>query len=192
MTAQNIIDSSKPVLTGLKISEDDTTLLSFLNLAKNQIAQDTLLWIDGEEITMTDSYVYTLDTIPIQIIDMYDESMQIRPRNKATNLGYFQVSPNSIRMVSIDEGAKLYVNYYYTPDDYILADEVVIPNSLINAMQYFIAHKSFEIYKSEKEMFSSTEYYKKYKSSILEYIATTDNNIETVLENDMIINKGLV
>ena len=192
MTAQNIIDSSKPVLTGLKISEDDTTLLSFLNLAKNQIAQDTLLWIDGEEITMTDSLTYTLDTIPIQILDIYDASMQIRPRNQATDLGYFQTSPNSIRVVTADDGAKLYVNYYYTPDDYAIDDEVVIPNSLINAMQYFIAHKSFEIYKSEKEMFSSTEYYKKYKSSIFEYVATTDNNIGTVLSNDMITNKGLV
>lgn len=193
MTAQTILDSTKPLLTGLKVAEDDNTLLIYLNMAKNQIAQDTLSWLGGEEITMTTDSDYTLSKIPIQILDVYKEPNIVLRRNVLDVNGYFQTSPNTIKIISPEDGNKVYLNYYYTPPDFILTDEVVIPQSLINSTQYFIAHKCFENYKTEKEMFSSTEYYKKYKASVVEYINSTDAlSSDILLQEDMIKMKGLV
>jgi hypothetical protein len=193
MTAQSLIDATKPLLSQTSVSTDDDTLLIFLNMAKNQIAQDTLSWLGGEEITMTTESVYELDNMPIQILDVYDESLNTLDRNSYSQNGYFQISPMEIKVNNPSDGNKLYINYYYTPNDYILTDDVVVPATLQNAIQYFIAHKSFETYRSEKEIFSSTEYYKKYKASVIEYLNTTDSlNADSLVKKDMIQDKCLV
>ena len=63
MTAQNLIDNLRATsLVGIKIadvSEQNTaTLLSLLNMAKNKIAEDTLLWLGGEQHTLvSEQYV---------------------------------------------------------------------------------------------------------------------------------------
>ena len=193
MTAQSLIDSTKPLLSQTQISGEDGILLTYLNFAKNQIAQDTLSWLGGEEITMTTDSVYTLSVMPIQIIDMYDSQLNIMERNSYNTNGYFQISPTEIKINNPVEGNKIYINYYYTPNDYELSDEVTVPLTLQNAIQYFIAHKSFETYRSEKEIFSSTEYYKKYKASVTEYLYTTDTlSTDSLVKVDMIKNKCLV
>lgn len=192
MTAQELINSTKPILSGLSVKDDDSTLLTFLNLAKNQLALETRVWLDGEEITMTTDNAYTLTRTPIQILDVYDDNLQVRQRNSASYYGYFQTSPNTIRVNNVTSGLKLYLNYYYTPDDFALTDTVVVPDSLLNAIQYFIAHKAFESYKSEKEILTSTEYYKKFQASVLSYLAKVDENTDTILDVDMIYLKGLV
>ena len=122
MTAQELINSTKPILSGLSVKDDDSTLLTFLNLAKNQLALETRVWLDGEEITMTTENAYTLTRTPIQILDVYDDNLQVRPRNSASYYGYFQTSPNTIRVHNVTSGLKLYINYYYTPDDFELTD----------------------------------------------------------------------
>jgi len=190
MTAQTIIDSTKPLLTGVKIGEDDNTLLTYLNMAKNQIAIDCLLWLDGEAIDiLDDTYEYDLSKIPVQMLDVYDEEYNLYKRNHIT--GYYQTSPKKIKLSKLPE--TLYVNYYYTPDDFALSDEVVVPHSLINAIHYFIAHKAFEQYKTEKDIMSSREYYGRYNSAVQKYIMQTDSNdVDSLVSIDMIKDKGLV
>jgi len=192
MTAQDLINLTKPILSNISIKSDDDTLLAFLNLAKNQIALDTRLWLDGEEITMTSSSQYTLSLIPIQIIDVYDSNLTIRPRNSQEYYGYYQTSPNTIRVNNPSSGTKLYVNYYYTPEDYTITDIVYIPESLLNAVQYYIAHKAYETFKSQNELVGSREYLNRYQRAINKYLSMTDENVDTVLDNDMITSKGLV
>lgn len=198
MTAQQIIDSTLPILAGLKISDtgvpsNNTTLLSFLNMAKNQIALDAQLWIDGMTIPMTTANEYTLSWIPVQIIDVYDDKLQVKVRGGAGDNGYFQTAPDKIFINRPEDGVNLYINAYKTPADYLVTDEVVIPHALISAMQYFIQHKAFDIYKSEKEIMSSKEYYTKYIGAMNQFLNKTDaTSIETLVEVDMITMKGLV
>lgn len=192
MTAQQLVDLTKPVLSNISVKNDDTILLGFLNLAKNQIALDTRLWLDGEEITMTSSSTYTLDTLPIQIIDVYDSNLTVRPRNSSTYYGYYQTSPNTIKVNNPSADTKLYVNYYYTPDDYELSDNVIVPQSLLNAIQYFVIHKAYETLTGQAEMVGSGEYYKRYQKAISMYLSKVDENTDTLMDNDMITAKGLV
>ena len=194
MTAQIILDSTKPLLSGRgNIASDDNILLSLLNLSKNQIALDTLLWLDGEEITMTTDRAYSLSKIPIQIIDVYDNEGNIRPRNSKEKKGYFQTKPNEITFNNPTEGTIVYVNYYDTPDDYALIDEVNIPSSLISAMQYYVAHKVYDAYTSQTETALSTEYFRKYMTSINSFISKTDSlDTDSVYGYNMIDMKGLI
>ena len=164
MTANQLITNlSNTALVGIKVSDltipqNITTLLSLLNMAKNKLAEDTLLWLGGEQITMLeDTYSYTLSTIPIQIIDVYDSNMNIRPRNSIEFFGYFQTSPNKLQFNNIEVGGTININYYETPTDYLINDELVVPPSLLSALQFYVIHKAFEIYKAESDMFTSVE-----------------------------------
>lgn len=192
MTAQQLIDLTKPVLSNISVKNDDNVLLGFLNLAKNQIALDTRLWLDGEEITMTSSSTYTLDTLPIQIIDVYDSNLTVRPRNSSTYYGYYQTSPQTIKVNNPSADTILYVNYYYTPDDYELSDTIVVPHSLHNAIQYFMIHKAYETLTGQNELAGSSVYKKRYQDAINMYLSKVDENTDTLLDNDMITAKGLV
>lgn len=192
MTAQQIIDLTKPILSNMSIKSDDATLLGFLNLAKNEIALDTRLWLDGEEITMTTANEYTLTAVPIQILDVYDGNLMVRPKNSTDFYGYYKTGPDTIRINNPVSGLKLYVNYYYTPDDYILTDTVVVPNSLVKAMQHFIAHMAHDTFKSQNEMIGSNNHYSKYEKAIAKYLSKVDENTDSILDDDMIEKKGLV
>ena len=87
----------------------------------------------------------------------------------------------------------MYCNYYSTPADYIVTDNVDIPHALINAMEYFIAHKAFDMYKGQEHIVMSTEYFNKYRGVISMFLMQTDNNnSDTLQSTDMICNKGLV
>ena len=182
MTANQLITNlSHTALVGIKVSDltipqNVTTLLSLLNMAKNKLAEDTLLWLGGEQITMlADTYSYTLSTIPIQIIDVYDDKMNLRPRNSIDYFGYFQTSPNKIQINNIEVGGVVNINYYETPTDYLIDDELVVPPSLLSALQFYVTHKAFEIYKAESDIFTSVEYYKKYKSALQDYLNKSDS-----------------
>ena len=182
MTANQLITNlSHTALVGIKVSDltipqNITTLLGLLNMAKNKLAEDTLLWLGGEQITMLeDTYSYTLSTIPIQIIDVYDSNMNIRPRNSIEFFGYFQTSPNKLQFNNIEVGGTININYYETPTDYLIDDELVVPPSLLSALQFYVTHKAFEIYKAESDMFTSVEYYKKYKSALQDYLDKSDS-----------------
>ncbi len=192
MTAQELIDSTKSMLTGLQVKDNDSLLLSFLNFAKNQIASDTLLWIDGEEITMVENvYEYTLATKPISIIDIYNEEYELVKRNSIE--GYYQISPSVIRLANTYDGKKIYINYYITPDDYALDDTLDIPEQLLSAIQNYIMHKAFAQYKTEKDIMASANYYKMFGSAIQRYISQTDvSNTDSLLMPDMIKDKGFV
>ncbi len=181
MTAQTLIDNLRnTTLVGIELATDNAantaTLLELLNLAKDKIAEDTLLWLNGETITMvTDTYEYTLTNMPIQVIDVFDANNMIRPRNTNDTMGYYQVSPNTLKFNSITNGLDVKVNFYDYPTDYIITDELVVPNTLLSAMKYYIAHQAFEIYKSENETFYSAEYMKKYAGAIQDYKANSDS-----------------
>lgn len=199
MTASQIITHlSQTTLAGLKIAdltvaENTTVLLQSLNMAKNKIAEDTLLWLGGETINIVSgTSEYTLSTIPIQIIDIFDNNNYLRPRNSQSQLGYYQTSPNTILFNTITNGEVMKINYYYTPADYIITDEVVIPQSLISALEFYATHKAYESYKTEKSMMASTEYYKKYRSAINDYKAVTDSgHLDSVLNmNNKIFLRG--
>lgn len=191
MTANQLLTNlSNTTLTGLKIADltipaNVTTLLEVLNMAKNKLAEDTLLWLGGEQITMlADTYAYSLSTIPIQIIDVYDDNLVLRPRNSIDYFGYYQTSPNQLRFNNIVAGDIINVNYYETPADYLITDEVIVPPSLLSALQFYIAHKAFEIYKTDVDMFSSAEYAKKYASAVAGYISKSDStDVDTVIDN---------
>lgn len=191
MTANDIITTlSKTSIVGAKISDltvadNVTTLLALLNMGKNKIAEDTLLWLGGENITMvTDTYEYTLSKTPVQIIDVFDDNRILRQRNSSEFYGYYQTAPNKVRFNNITNGTVVSLNYYETPDDYLINDEVIVPATLLSALQYYIAHKAFELYKSDSDMFSSSEYYKKYKAAMQDYISTTDSvDVDTITSN---------
>lgn len=181
MTADTLITNlQSTTLVGLKIGDktdanNTTLLLTILNMAKNKIAEDTLLWRGGETITQaTGTSSYTLNTMPIQIIDVFDKNNMLRPRNSTDSFGYYQTSPNELTFNSITDGLEIYVNYSYAPQDYIITDTLVVPNTLLSAIQYYMAHKAFESYKSEQEIFSSAEYYKKYMTAVKDYRNATD------------------
>lgn len=192
MTAQELITNLQNTsLVGIKIGdstvpENTTTLLDLLNMAKNKIAEDTLLWLGGEQITLaTGTNEYTLATIPIQMIDVYDENMILRPRNKPDYFGYYQVSPNKIRFNNIDNGTVVNINYYETPPDYIISDTLVVPATLLSALQFYIAHKAFEIYKSDSDIFYSKEYYAKYMQAMDGYKSNSDSvDVDTIVSMD--------
>lgn len=200
MTAQNLINSLRATsLVGIKIadvSEQNTaTLLSLLNMAKAKIAEDTLLWLGGEQHTLVnEQYVYTLDSIPIQIIDVYDSNNILRPRNSVDYFGYYQTSPNTIKINNIDAGTVININYYETPLDYTIDAELVIPPTLLSAMQSYIAHKAFEIYKADNDMFSSVEYYKKYVAAVNDFMSKSDSSdVDTIIgNNNRIWKRGLI
>lgn len=181
MTASTLITNLQDTtLVGLKIGDktapsNTTLLLSILNMAKDKIAEDTLLWRGGETVSqVTGTQTYTLATMPIQIIDVFDENNIVRPRNDNTYFGYYQTAPNQITFNNVTDGLDVYVNYSYAPTDYAIDDTLVIPNTLLSAMQYYMAHKAFESYKNEQEIFSSAEYYKKYSTAIKDYRNATD------------------
>lgn len=190
---------TKTSLVGTKIADtsiqaNEDTLLRLVNMAKNKIAEDTLLWLDGEEITMvTDTYEYTLTNMPIQIIDVYDDNQYLRPRNSNEYLGYYQTAPNKVKFNSVTNGQVVYVNYYSTPADYLITDEVVVPHTLLSAMEFYVAHKAFEIYKSEADMFSSAEYYKKYTKAMQDFVSATDSvDVDAISSNiDRIWRRGI-
>ena len=189
MTANQLITNlASTTLVGIKLGDTSvpanvTTLLQLLNMAKDKIAEDTLLWLGGESLNMvTDTYEYTLSTIPIQVTDVFDENDNVRPRNNQDALGYFQTSPNKLQFNSITNGMVVKVNYYYYPPDYLIDDTLVLPNTLLSAMQYYIAHKAFEIYKSENDVFYSAEYMKKYIGAIKDYTANSDSlDVDTAM-----------
>lgn len=194
MVVQNLVNDAKKVLSGLKVSEYDATILLYLNLAKNQIAMDTLMWLSGETVTLVSgTNEYELSKIPIQIIDVYDDSLNLRPRNSSDSMGYFQTSPKKIFVNSPHTGSSININYYYTPDNYILTSETDIPESLYNALQYFIVHKAYEMQKTDSSLVSSREYFARYNAAVKRYLGVTDNgNLDTVLDVDLIKDKGLV
>lgn len=192
MTAQNIIDLTKPMINGLSIKDDTSTLLLFLNLAKNQLAVDALLWVDGEEIVMTTKNEYTLSKVPIQILDVYDSNLTVRPKGSPNYYGYYKTGPKTIRVNNPSANDILYVNYYTSPNDYVLTDEVVIPDGLINAMSYFIAHKAFESQRAEKEIVSADNHFKKYNAALNRFLSKTDDSNDAVNSVDRIKEKGLV
>lgn len=181
MTAATLITNLQDTtLVGLKIgdktdSDNTTLLLAILNMAKDKIAEDTMLWRGGETVSqVTGTNTYTLSTMPIQITDVFDENNTLRPRNDTTYYGYYQVAPNQIKFNNITNGLDVYVNYTYAPADYIISDTITVPNTLLSAMQYYMAHKAFESYKNEQEIFSSAEYYKKYMNAVNDFRNSTD------------------
>jgi len=188
MTAQTLIENlENTTLTGIKIGDGSVgnraTLLQLLNFAKNKIAEDTLLWIGGEEVTMvTDVSSYTLSVVPIQIVDVFDSNNIIRPRNSSDDYGYYQTSPNEITFNKVSNNLKIKINYYTSTSDYVLSDEINVPSTLLVAMQYYIAHKAFEIYKSDSDVIYSKEYYNKYVGAIQDYKANSDSvDVDTVV-----------
>ena len=198
MTAQNMVDNVARQLSNLKVGDttvpaNEATLLRFLNLAKNQIATDTLTWLSGEIVTMTSSYEYTLASVPIQIIDIYDDKQNIRPRNSTDRLGYYQLSPQVIYVNNPEVDTDLQLNYYYTPADYILTDTLDVPPGMELAMEYFMKALAYDIYKSEKEQALSAKAmqdYEKYKNI---YLSKTDNgNVDSIIKVNLIAQKGLV
>ena len=199
MTALDIITLSSKMLTGLEISDitdatNKATLLSYLNLAKGQLAVDTHMWLGGETIDLIDgTYEYTLSKIPVTIIDVYDDSNTLRLRNSPNSYGYFQTSPNTIHVNSPDLGSTLYMNYYYEPDDYLEGDTVAIPSYLINALTYFVAHKAYEEMKSDSDRITADNYLSKYISIVDNYKETNDtDNTDSVVAIDKITDKGFV
>jgi hypothetical protein len=200
MTAATLITNLQDTtLVGLKIGDkavgDNTTLLlSLLNMAKDKVAEDTLLWLSGETFNMvTGTSSYTLTNMPIQIIDVFDENNTLRPRNSAEFYGYYQTSPNQIAFNNVSDGLTIKVNYYYSPPDFLIGDTLSIPSTLLSAMQYYMAHKAYAAYKGELELMASSEYYNKYINAIKDYRATTDTlDSDSVLSgNDKVWLRGI-
>ena len=197
MTAQEFINKIKPLLSGLAVKEDDSTILSYLNMAKDEIARDTMLWTDGEEITLlSDTTEYTLGLTPIQILDVYDENYDIITRGKYTTYGkgYFQLSPNKIQITYVPvAGTKIYVNYYYTPEDYKLGDNIDIPPALHKATRHMIISESLNMFRGEKEIMNAKNHLGIYNAQIEKFLAQTDTlSTETLVNVDLIKQKGLV
>lgn len=195
MTAQKIIETTLPYISGMKVTkeEDYDTLLTYLNFAKSRLARDTLLWIGGTSITLTEENTYTLPVIPIQITEVYDESFNVRPRNSFDFLGYTQTGPNEIFINNPSVGTKLNINWYEEPADFELADEVVLSNDLIEALQHYICYKVFTVYKSEAEELKKKLHLDEYKKIIEEYKTNSDiSDINSIGNNDIILQKGLI
>lgn len=189
--AQLIINLQKTSLIGLKIGDtavgDNTTLLlEILNMAKDKIAEDTRIWLNGETVSqVTGTAEYTLTRTPLQIIDVFDANNILRQRNSQDTYGYFQTAPNKIKFNLVTNGLDVYVNYYDIPDDYITTDILALPGTLLSAMQYYMAHKAYSQYKGELELAASREYYAKYKDAINDYRATTDTtDVDSVVNLD--------
>ena len=198
MTAQTMIDNVAAQLNNLKIGDTSVpanvaSLLHYLNLAKNQMAVDTLIWLGGETISMTTANEYTMTIAPIQIIDMYDESLNIRPRNSPHRLGYYQLSPSVIYMNNPENGVDININYYYAPDDYVVTDELDIPPSLIRGMELYMSYLAYDFYKTEKEQALSMKKLEDYDIAKNGFISKTDNmNVDSITSVDLIYQKGLV
>jgi len=191
MTVTELITNLRNTsLVGQKISDvsevNTTTLTTLVNMAIDKVAEDTLLWLGGETVSLvTDTYSYTLDTIPIQIIDVYDDNRILRPRNVPDTMGYYQTSPNVIKFNSITNGLDVYVNYYETPDDIATTTEIVVPATLLSAIQFYVAHKAFEIYKADSDIFSSKEYYAKYVNAINDYMKNSDSSdVDSIISSE--------
>lgn len=192
MTANEIITNLSNTslvsqgIADLTVPSNVTTLLQLLNMAKDKVAEETLLWLGGEKVTMvTGTSEYTLSSMPIQIVDVFDSNMNLRPRNSVDSMGYYQVSPNKLTFNTIQNGLEININYYETPPDFLIDDEVIINPTLIPALQFYVAHKAFEIYKTESAIFTSVEFYKKYKSAIGDFKSTTDSvDVDTVISMD--------
>ena len=61
-----------------------------------------------------------------------------------------------------------------------------MPNTLLPAMQFYIAHKAFEMYKSENDIFYSKEYYAKYQSAMGDFVKMSDSvDVDSVISNDV-------
>lgn len=196
MTAQNFIDDKiKSQLTGLRDDDQDAKILNYLNSAKDELAKDLCMWIGGEELTLTnDTFEYTLTGAPIQITDVYNEEYTTLVRNRYESLGYFQISPKTIKLTYNPlTGAKLYVNYYETPADYASGDTIDIPPHLYSATEEFILHKAFGVIKSIKDKQASALHRANYDALVQKIIEQTDiMNSENLQTPDMITDKGLV
>ena len=198
MTAQQIIDSVAFKIRGLKVSDtsiqsNKDTLLAYLNEAKNQLAIDTSIWLGGEIIAMTTDNEYTLAVAPIQIIDVYDDELNIRPRNSNDRLGYYQTSPQKIYVNQPEDGLNLNINYYYAPDDYIITDTVDIHPNLIRATELYMQYLAYEVYKGDSEQVMSNNYFTKYKDAVNTFMTLTDNgNVDSISDVDQIKVKGFV
>lgn len=195
MTAQDFINKMESKLKGLNIGEDKDAILGLLNLGKNELAVDTLMWTNGEEIDLVeDTYFYTLSDTPIQILDVYDDNNQILLRTSLEGKGYYQVSPQMIRLnYNPTTGDKLYINYFHTPADYELTDTLDIHPSLYKALRSFILHEALSTHKSEKELMSSREYLNLYNIGVAKFLEKTDTTTtESLWTADLIQQKGLV
>ena len=192
MTAEQLITNlSNTSLRNMKISDltiqdNKDTLLELLNLAKDKIAEDTLLWLGGEQVTMvTDTYEYTLTATPIQIIDVYDDEMYLRPRNSIDYLGYYQTSPNKIKFNNIENGKVVNINYYETPPDLLWTEEIVVPATLLSAIRYYITHLAFDIYKEDSDIAKADSFYNRYVEAVNNYRSTSDSSdVDTVISLD--------
>lgn len=200
MTATQLITNlSLTSLVGMKISDltvpaNVTTLLSLVNMAKNKLAEDTLLWVGGEIVPLvTDTYTYTLSAIPIQIVDAFDSNNNLRPRNSPEFFGYYQTSPNTVVFNNITNGTDVKFNYYTTPTDYIISDELIVPHTLLSAIESYVASKAFKIYKADNDIVKSGEHMKEYVGSINDYRAVSDStDVDTVVSmNNRIWLRGL-
>lgn len=194
MTAQNFIDKIRPLLAGTNVQDDDNILLVFLNMAKDSIASDTYCFVDSEVITLTTETKYTLTNIPLQIIDIYDTSLDVLTRGKLDTKGYFQTLPNKIELTYTPTvGDELFVNYYITPSDYALTDDININPMLNNAMKFYILDQVISIGKSEREIQNSSKYTNLYDKEITKYLAKTNTySVESLVDVDLIAQKGLV
>lgn len=181
MTATALItELSKTTLVGLKVedltvAQNVTNLLSYLNEAKDEIAKDTKLWLGGETVTMvTDTYEYTLATLPVAIIDVFDANNTLRQRNDQGFFGYYQTAPDKIQFNNITNGLVVKVNYHYTPTDYIGANEVVMPRTLINAIKKYVSHKAYEVLKDDSSIAKSLQYKNDYNMLVKSFIDISD------------------
>lgn len=200
MTATQLITNlSLTSLVGMKIADltvpaNVTTLLSLVNMAKNKLAEDTLLWLGGEEVTLVaDTYSYTLSSIPIQVVDVFDDNNNLRPRNSPEFFGYYQTSPNTVVFNNITAGTIVKFNYYTTPADYAINDEIIVPHTLLSAMDDYICSKSFKVYKSDSDVMKAAEYMKDYIRSINDYRAVSDStDVDTVVSmNNKMFLRGI-
>lgn len=192
MTATALItELSKTTLVGLKVedltvAQNVTNLLSYLNEAKDEIAKDTKLWLGGEAISMvTATYSYTLTVTPISIIDVFDANNIVRERNDPSYYGYFQTSPNTLQFNNVTNGLSVKVNYHYTPADYIGANEVVMPRTLINAIKKYVSHKAYEVLKDDSSIAKSAQYKNDYNMLVKSFIDASDvSGVDSVVNLD--------
>lgn len=195
MTAQEVLEDTLTMISGTKIEKDKdfNALLRILNTAKTKLARDTKIWIGGETITLTEEKEYTLSEIPIQIIEIYDENLQIRPRSSMAFLGYTQIAPNKIFVNNPETGTNLNINWFEEPNDFLLESEVFLPNDLILALQHYVCHKVYLIYKGDSETVKSNIHLNEYNMIINDYILKNpENDIDSIYQTDMITMKGLV
>lgn len=194
MTVTELItELSTTDIVGLKVSDltvgqNVTDLISYVNEAKDKIAKDTRLWLGGETITMaTGTSEYTLTTMPIQIIDVFDENNFLRPRNNQGSYGYFQTAPKKLMFNTITNGLNVKVNYYYTPPDYVGADTITdtMPPELINAIKIYVCYKSYKRYKGDSDVMKAEQFKADFKEAISDFKAVTDvSDVDSVVNLD--------